>query len=258
MLDDDMTDAKDIARLAATDPVLTARILSVANSAFYQRRVRVAAIPDALVVLGSREVRSLVVAICLLGAAPRTNFIEHGAFWRFSLVVGVLADLIARSQRAINGEAFTGGIMHNIGLLALDLYCPDGLREVAGLTGTAGLQRLHDREIEVFGFTDADLGARMAADWRLPVSVVNAIASHGRHIDELETGELTASAVMRARIVARAQGLSDGMEQSERRTVTDEWLQAPVNQTLQLMGGWDGLLARTDAFFVSVTREGEH
>lgn len=254
MLDDELTDGDDIARLAATEPALSGRILRAANSAYYQRRTRVATIREALVVLGSREVRSLVVASCLLGTAPRTNFIEHNAFWRFSLVVGVLADLIAHSQRSLSGEAFTAGVMHNIGLLALDMYCPQGLEEVSALGGP-GLRRLHDRETAVFGFTDADVGARLAASWRLPRPVVDAIASHGLRADEFELHQMPASAVVRAHIFARAHGLNDGMEESEPRTVTDEWLHAPVNRTLSGMGGWEGFLDRIDGFFESVTRD---
>ena len=254
MLDDELADGDDIARLAATEPALSGRILRAANSAYYQRRTRVATIREALVVLGSREVRSLVVASCLLGTAPRTNFIEHDAFWRFSLVVGVLADLIAHSQRSISGEAFTAGVMHNIGLLALDMYCPQGLEEVSALSGP-GLRRLHDRETAVFGFTDADVGARLAASWRLPRPVVDAIASHGLRADEFKLHQMPASAVVRAHIFARAHGLNDGMEEFEPRTVTDEWLHAPVNQTLSGMGGWEGFLDRIDGFFESVTRD---
>lgn len=254
MLDDELSDSEDIARLAATEPALSARILSIANSAFYQRRTRVATIRDALVILGSREVRSLVVASCLLGTAPPTNFIDHNSFWRFSLVVGVLADLIAHSQRDLSGEAFTAGVMHNVGLLALDLYCPDGLEEVTQLGGP-GLRRLHDREHRVFGFTDAELGARLAGAWRLPPSVITAIASHGLRMGEFEMHHMPASAVVRARIFARAQGLNDGIEQSEPRTVTDESLHAPIQKTLGRMGGWDGLLERIDAFFESVTAD---
>lgn len=253
MLDDELTDAEDIARVAATDPALTARILNVANSAFYQRRVSAATIRDALVVLGSREVRSIVVASCLLGAAPRTNIIARDAFWRFSFVVGMLADLIAHSRGSWTGEAFTAGVMHNVGLLALDMYCPDGLDAARQLTGP-GLRRLHDREIEVFGFTDADLGARMAAGWRLPERVVHAIAWHGRRVDDVEGQEVPAWAVVRARIFARAQGLHDGIEQSEPRPVTDAMLEAPVNGTLERMGGWNGFLARIDTFFARVAQ----
>lgn len=111
MLDDDLTDAEDLARVAATDPALTARTLDVANSAFYQQRTVAATIRDAFVVLGSREVRSIVVASCLLGASPRTNAIIRNAFWRFSFVVGMLADIIARSRDSWTGEAFTAAVM---------------------------------------------------------------------------------------------------------------------------------------------------
>ncbi len=250
MLDDEAASSDQIARLIATDAVLTAGIMSMANSAFYRRGGPIRTLRDGLVALGSREIRSLVVATCLMGSMPHTNVIDHRSFWRFSLAVAVLSDLIARSQRLANGEAFTAGVMHSVGLLAMDAYCPTGLRTVADMTG-AGLRRIHDREVEVFGFTDADLGARLSAQWHLPDQVVRAISCGGRRLDEFTPEEVLESAVVRARIFARAQGLSDGIEQSEPREITDEWLQAPVNRTLETIGGWDAFLGRIDAFFAT-------
>lgn len=247
LLDDDLTTTDQLARLAGTDPALTARILSVANSAFYRRRIRAATLREALVVLGAREMRSIVIASCVISSAPRTRVLAHREFWRYSLAVGVLADLIAHSAGSHSGEAFTAGVMHGIGLLALDLYCPEGLEEVRRLKST-GMRRLRDRELEVFGFTNEALEARLAERWNLPPSVVSAIASYGRMVEEFGPGELTASAIARARIFALAQGLGDGLEVPQARVVTDEWLHAPVNTTLAAMGGWEAFLARIDAF----------
>lgn len=215
LLDDDLSSAEDVARVAATDPALTARILKAANSAFFQRRVRVATMRDAITVLGGYEVRSLVVTTCVVGAMPQTKYLDHEKFWKFSLAVALLAELIARAEGDISGEAFTAGILHNIGLLVLDQYCPEGLHEVRTMN-EPGRRRLHDRQRVVFGFTDAELGGRLAALWHVPMSVRQAIESSGLRREEVDRHRI-ASALIRARIFARAQGMSDGLEESPPR-----------------------------------------
>jgi len=250
MLDDEFSTLEEIAKLAGTDPVLTGRILRAANSAYYQRRVRVATIRDALVVLGAQEVRSIVVATCLVGSMPATNMVDHTAFWRFSLVVGLLADMISRTAGLLGGEAFTAGVTHNVGLLVLDQYCPQGLVEARDLV-VEGRRRLHDREELIFGLTDAEVGARVATRWGLPAGVVRAIGRHGARIDEVPARDMPAAAVIRARIFARAQGLHDGIEQSEPRAESMGWLPPGVVSRLESLGGWEAFLARLDALLES-------
>ncbi len=251
LLDDEFSSLEEIARLAATDPVLTGRILRASNAAYYKRRVRVVTMRDAVVVLGAQEVRSIVVATCLMAEMPKTNVVDHLAFWRFSLAVGILADMIARAEGSISGEAFTSGIVHNIGLLVLDNYCPQGLVEAKGLVAE-GRRRLHDRELLIYGVTDAEVGARLAARWRLPATVVKAIESHGKRYDEVAARDVTGSAVIRARMYARAQGMSDGLESSPPRPPMPGWLPDAVDKRIQDLGGWPGLLERLEGVLTAV------
>jgi HD-like signal output (HDOD) protein len=251
-IDDHSSTLGEMSALAASDPGLSKRVLRAANSRFYADEIRVTSIRDALVVLGASEVRALIVATSLVAAAPVASYINSEAFWRFSLVTGLLANLVAGAQDAHGGDAFTAGMTHNVGLLILDQYCPDGLREVKHLASDES-RRLHDRERIIFGFDDAELGARQAEVWGLPPNVVRAIASHGMRHQELSDGELTSSALVRARVYARALGLSDGIEQSASRTPTSGWLTATVERRIEALGGWDGLLLRVDGLLESVT-----
>jgi len=245
VLDDELASADDVARLASMDQVLTARVLQAANSAYYRRRVRVATIKDAVMVLGASELRSLVIGTCVVGAMPPAEYIDQHAFWRFSMAVALLADLIARSEGDRTGEGFTAGILHNVGLLVLDRYCPRGLREVTALIGPGRL-RLQDRERLVFGFTDAEIGAALAQRWRLPPTVVEAVRTHGVRRDEVTEQNRVATALVRARIFARAQGMSDGLESSAAREPGVGFLPARVQARLNAIGRWEDFLDLID------------
>lgn len=246
LLDDELASTDEIARVASTDPALTGRIIQAANSAYYRRRARVGTIRDAIMVLGAYEVRKLVIATCVVNGMPAPKVIDHRAFWRFSLATALLSDLIARAEGDLSGEAFTAGVLHNVGLLALDHYCPEGLRETTELVGPLR-RRLHDREEMVFGFTDAELGARLAEQWRLPRGVVKAIALHGTRRDEVDGRNRVASALIRARIFARAQGMSDGLEATPSRNPGEGFLPARAQARLNQIGRWEDFLAMIDA-----------
>jgi HD-like signal output (HDOD) protein len=166
------------------------------------------------VVLGAREVRALTLATCVMDGLGDSYVISSGEFWRFSVTVALLAELLARMDRVINGNAFTVGILHGIGLLALDLYWPDGLQEVLSIDDPQ-LRRASDRERAVFGFTSAEVGAELALRWRLPRPIVQAIANQGVRLDELERTDRLSRYLVRARIFARFSGLSDGLERSQ-------------------------------------------
>ena len=237
--------------LERTTDVVASEVARRTNSSFYADQVQVTSIRDALVVLGATEIRALVVATSLVCATPPARYIDLEAFWRFSLVTGVLTNLVAEAEGASGGEAFTAGVTHNVGLLVLDQYCPDGLREVVHIVSGES-RRLHDRERIIFGVDDAEVGARQAERWALPPSVVLAIKSHGIRYHDLADADLTTSAVVRARVYARARGLSDGIEQSASRTPTAGWLSAAVERRLEALGGWDGLLVRVDGLLHSV------
>lgn len=245
--DDETVSIDEVARLIATDPALTAKLLRIANSAYYARPQKAATIREAIVLLGEREIRALTLTTCLLDAIPKTSVLDLGDFWRFSITVAVFADLLAHSEDSKSGDAFTAGIVHNIGLLALDLYQPGALRRVAALE-MPGKLRLHDREKVVFGFTDAELGAELASRWRFSAPIITAIASHGMRPNELPDPTQLASYVMRARMFTRFRGLSDGLETSLLRAPTDEWLRPPLSIFVDKMGGLDGVVRRVNAF----------
>lgn len=244
-LDDETGTIDELARLIGSDAALTVRLLRVANSAYYGRRHTVGTTREAIVLLGAAEVRALSLATCLVGATRAPSVVSRTDFWRFAITVALLSDLLARSGGSMRGDAFTAGLLHNIGLLALDLYSPQNLKRALTLQLPAA-RRLHDRELIVFGFTDAQLGAALAREWRLPDAIVDAIARHGARADELAAADFLASCVVRARILVRSHGLSDGAEASVPRPAPTEWTKPPLQTSLDRMGGMDGIVRRVE------------
>jgi HD-like signal output (HDOD) protein len=231
-LDDEAVGLDELGRIIATDQALTARVISAANTANRARLVPATTVREAVAVLGAQDLRAVVSVTDVS---------------RFALTVATLADLLARTARVVQGEAFAAGILHNIGLLAMDRYSPEGLQRAIALKGP-GLARLHDREREIFGFSDAELGAALARRWHLPEKIVEAIQFQGFRPDEVPLTNPLVQHVIRARIFARSQGLHDGAEASQRRNPPAEWNAPPLADSLQRMGGLDNILKRVDTF----------
>ena len=239
----------ELAELASSDPRIVSRLLAIANDQRPGKREYRSA-TEAVDALGTRQVRALALASVLADAFNETTVVSHRDFWRFSLVVGALADLLATNGGFEHDLIFAAGAVHNLGLLGLDVMDPDGVREVLAAEAVAG-RRVHDRERYVFGFSDADLGAELARAWGFPEALVNVISSQRRDTAELEDREHLALStyVVQARIFGRAHGLADGIESSRpRHDVPRPWDSTSIAGELKRIGGPMSLQKRYSAF----------
>jgi len=202
-------DVGQIAHRIARDPSLAARLLRVANSSFYGLQGGVATIADALVVLGLRAVRTLVT-----GAALASHFkhlakgCDGRAFWSHSAGSALCAQMLARELAAqnpragINPEnAFTAGLLHDIGWLILAARFPEAQQRVADYQAGKDCYRL-EAEREVLGFDHAQIGAALAARWKFPAEIAAAIAGH--HSPEDEPGGALVDLIHVADVMAHA------------------------------------------------------
>jgi HD-like signal output (HDOD) protein len=114
-------DLKKVTQIVRTDPSLCAQILGLANSALFNLRRRVLAVPEAVVLLGSERLRTLVLSCAFMKFAGRQlDSDELREFWRHSLLTAMLSERIARRVEYPEAEqAYTAGLLHDIGELPL-------------------------------------------------------------------------------------------------------------------------------------------
>lgn len=200
----------DVQRLAAKlalDQSLAAKTLRLANSSFYGMQSKVATIPQAIAVLGIHSIRTLVTACSVTasfppgGAAP----FDLQAFWRHSVATAVCARALAR-RLALNPEtAFTAGLLHDLGALVLATRYPDEYQAVAAHQRQQDCY-LVESELAVFGFDHAAVGSALAAHWRFPDEIQQAVAGH--HLPPAAAAPTLASAVCVASAIAHGLDLS--------------------------------------------------
>jgi len=239
--------AHELAQTIGADAALTAKVLRLANSAYYGFPRRISTVRDAVVLLGFRAVRSATLATCVMEAMPRGTDIDDRQFWHYSITVAMLAEVLARSVRAHTEEAYTAGVLHNIGRLALDHHRPDMLRRAVILAEREEMT-LPEAEMVLLGYTDAQLGGALALHWDFPMELAAAVADHDRPIDGFVNQTSLAALVVRARDFARDRGVTDGVEVAPAREPDRGWLIAPIAPILAHAGGIDGVIARASAF----------
>lgn len=184
-LQDPQGSLSEVSVLVQRDPALTARLLKVANSAFYPSLERVSSLQLALSRLGAAEVRQLVLTTAVLETfGGLKDSMDWSAFWEHSFAAGIASHLVSdpkRSGREMSklGEnpTFVAGLLHHLGILIEHLREP-ALFEKARLRSIQQGSSLAEAELEVFGFTHAEIGAALLARWKLPQDVVHATLDH--------------------------------------------------------------------------------
>ena len=166
-----------IARELAADPVLSARLLRLANSAYYHVSRTVGTVDDAIAMLGFVTVRTLVISSGLTNGWKSMPGMDLKAFWRYSLHTAVVSRWLAKATHANGDLAFTVGLMHAIGQLVMHAGMPEQMLKIDKLAGPTDPRR-SDIEQQSFGYDFARVGAELARQWRFPPAFVEAIAGH--------------------------------------------------------------------------------
>ncbi len=198
--DDVSTD--ELARTIATDVGLTAGLLRIVNSPYYGLAARISTVGEAIRVLGMNQVRRTVLAA--VSQRPLATYLKDSgvvrAFWRHQLVAAGLARHIAMTQ-GLDGElAYMGGLMHEVGRLALLIRHPhltNVLLAVEGEDDGLGI----DRERAHFGFDHAEVGGALLERWGLPAPIVQATRDHE---DADKPADPLSAAVWRGNLLAHA------------------------------------------------------
>ena len=182
--------ANSVAHAILTDPGLSARVLRLANSAYYGLSREVERVNDAVTVLGFRTVRSLVLVAGtypLLKRGLGGYRLDGEELWFFSGAVAVAASLVAQQTRAADPDTAYGcGLLHDIGRIALDESLGERLEGV--MAKVAAGEDFPTAEREELGFDHAEVGARMARGWNLPKCYVAAMRWHHQPDDAPSLG----------------------------------------------------------------------
>lgn len=180
LVDNPRTSAASLSRLISTDQALTARLLKLANSAYYGFPREISTVNMAIVVLGFNTVKDMGLSLSVFDAfknAEPTPSFDISRFWEHSIACGIASRMLARNYRSrFAGEAFVAGLLHDIGKVILNQYFHKEFVQIMEKTSQGML--LEDAEDSVINTRHSQVGAWLAEKWNLPRLISEAIEFH--------------------------------------------------------------------------------
>lgn len=173
-LDRPEIDLKKINQLISTDPALTTRLLRLANAPFFKLTGKINSVSEALALLNLAQVRTMAqesAAQASLKAVPGINLQQ---FWEYCHNVARVSRSLAGVVRQNQQAAFTCGLIHAVGELAMQLAMPETIQELNESVKPLDLRRAR-AERRHFGYCYATVGAGFARKWQFPQAMVDAL-----------------------------------------------------------------------------------
>jgi len=231
---DSSSTSKDIEKIIERDPNLVSQILKMANSSFYGLSREVNSLNHAINLLGFVQVENIVMISVILTSVKKMPLHKHfnrDKFLEHSFGCGVTAKIIANMLNLnFSSSEFSGGVMHDIGKVLLDLYAPDALDEILENAYKKGLS-FYDSEMELYGMNHSLLGAKLLSIWGLPNELMDIVEYH--HNPKEANNKLLVSIVHVADLLTYSEGIGFGGNYAKFTLEEDEgWKIITNNVTL--------------------------
>lgn len=185
-VESETSSAGDLTAILERDLAISARVLRLANSAFYGLRYQVESIHRAVVVIGFDAVRMLSLAMSVFDTlTQRRQFaFDPEEFWLHSLGAAKAAQLLSRVMPGVYApeSCFTAGLLHDIGKYCLALVLKDEYKAIVEQAMATG-RDLHVCETAALKTTHMDAAIWIVRKWHLPASLEEPIGHQQRYFD---------------------------------------------------------------------------
>lgn len=172
-LQDEDVSVAQVRDLIAKDPVLTAKLLRAANSAAMGLRREVGTLDAAIAMVGLSQVRTLALTACMNVAFPVVPGLDRTEFWRNCMACAGYAQWLAGGIGLDAQQAWLTGMMLRLGELLIVQVRPDSLAVLERQPQIPGDRWM--RELQLLGFTEAQVTAELAHRWHFPVAIVRGL-----------------------------------------------------------------------------------
>lgn len=205
---------RDMVELIKHDPALTTKVLRLCNSSYYGLPRKINSIQEALVYIGTDTLVNFVLAGCLSSFYQQAQDgygLEKGELWRHSVGCAIASQRIAsQGAEEASGQAFTAGLIHDIGKIILNTYVGQEINSILKLVETDHLA-FDEAERQVLGFSHSEAGAYLARHWNLPDPLIQAIAYH-QNPEQCKTSSKLVSQVHLGNMLCLSFGIGVGTD----------------------------------------------
>ncbi len=176
LLDTPDSRIEEVVTLIQSDPVISSQVLRLVNSAFFGLHNRITSVRHAVVTVGFRGIRQIVLFVKVLDVFEKAGKEKLRSVWRHSMLASQWAQALARERGADAEEALVGGLVHDLGRPVLFQHFPEAALKI-DIHVRAG-SSLDEAERKVLGCTHADVGAYLCHLWQFPIELHEAVLYH--------------------------------------------------------------------------------
>lgn len=207
VVNDDNATVKTIATKVSHDPLISAKVLRLANCAYYGHSREVGSIDEAVVRLGMQTLRTLVLASAVMGSMPKCNGVDLAQFWGQTFEIALYSQEMARRCGVQPEEAFTCGILHRIGDLLIAAISPEDAEKINDAVAQG--KDKHAFERELLGYDSPDIGALLAQNWKFTPALVQGILFQDHPKDSNPFSKLAALLCLSHKVLADWDSIED-------------------------------------------------
>lgn len=185
-MNDPEYDIDDVVDLVRVDPTLTARLLRLVNSALFGNMRPITTVGDAVTFAGTRNLVKLVMVSCTATQFADTGsstYADSRSLWHHTVACALAAQHLAERVCANGSVAFTIGVLHNVGRIAMSRFAADWNPAAAAAAGLPP-DLLHVERF-CFGIDHAKAAGIVASAWNLPQELAEPLSKH--HDQDAET-----------------------------------------------------------------------
>ncbi len=179
-IENDKSSAKELGEIIREDPVLTAQLLKIANSPYYGQARQISSVAKAIVLIGFKEVRNIVIGLSLTSAFPSNITIDDiklKDLWLHSIGTAIASQMIAQRLPGLDpDELFTAGMVHDIGCAVMFCCFEQELKELLSYMKKEGVSFLEAENN--LGLFHTEIGAFLGAKWGFSDMLINIIRAH--------------------------------------------------------------------------------
>jgi HD-like signal output (HDOD) protein len=197
VINDPLTSASDVAFIIGQDLSLSAKVLRLANSAFYGIPRSITNINNAVVILGIKVINTMVLSLTVFDLFPENKksptVFDRKKFWLHSLSCGVIAKYLASKVKKLilfdPEEAFCAGLLHDIGKVVMEQYLHDDFQKALFISIKEEIS-LYEAEMKIFGFSHSDVAEWLTQSWSLPYDIQLPMIYHHTPHDATQCQEI--------------------------------------------------------------------
>lgn len=172
MVNDPEVSIKQVAIELSKNQAMTTNVLKLCNSAFFSKGKEITSVERALVTIGLKEVKDIVLLVAakpILSKEVVGYDLAQGELWRQGLSVGTMArDIaLAKKRKDLADTVFTGGIIHNVGKVVIALYVQQALKQILELVNSKQIP-FHQAEKDIMGYNHQEVGDKILEKWNFP------------------------------------------------------------------------------------------